>query len=90
MPGDRIAGGNALFDESTAFLVHRTETAAQFLLEHLTATRGDVRDFSDKIGIDALNEVCKIEIDIVGRASELRRVVVSERFRRKIVEIGAS
>ena len=65
----------------------RGELAVELLLEHLRGARGDVRDLADEIGVDALDEVREIQVHVVGRAAELRGVVVPERLGREMVEV---
>ena len=63
------------------------ELAVELFLEHLRRARGDVRDLADEIGVHALDEVREIQVHVVGRAAELRRVVVPKRLGREMVEI---
>lgn len=67
----------------------RREASVQLLLQHLRRPRGDVRDLADEVGVDALDEVREIEVHIIRRAAELRRVVVAQGLRRQVVEVRA-
>ena len=86
---NRLARSAALLDERPALGVKRPELALELLLQHLSTARSDVRDLADKVGVDALDEVRQVEVHVVRRPAELRRIVVAERLRRQVVEVRA-
>ena len=53
-----------LAPDDVALVVHLAGAAAQALVQHLRAARGEVGDLADEVGVDALHEVAEVEVDV--------------------------
>ena len=89
MGRDRVRAGLGELHELASLFVKRAEASAEALVQHLRAAGGEVRDLAHHVGVDARDEILEVEVHVVRRAAELARVVVAERARRQVVEVGA-
>ena len=57
------------------------QLAGKMLDDEASRPAGDVHELADHVRVDTGNEIIEIEVDILHRTRQLRRVVVAQPFR---------